>query len=99
MPPAPSCWNELGTIRSNGQYFAQKLLIEFMAKNPTTSATWDIAWDDRGHFTEPHTDHTIGLGTLAVRNYLNDVAGGVDLSLQLDGINYPTCGPHRRFQA
>ena len=34
---------------------------------------WDIVWDDRGHFREPHTDREIGLGTLAVRDYVGDL--------------------------
>ena len=41
---------------------------------PTTwrsdGVDWDIVYDDRGHFTEPHTEKSIGLGTIAVRNYL-----------------------------
>jgi Protein of unknown function C-terminus (DUF2399) len=34
---------------------------------------WDITYDDRGHFTEPHTGHSIGLGTISVREYLASV--------------------------
>jgi hypothetical protein len=32
---------------------------------------WNVVWDDRGHFREPHTDRSVGLGTLSVRNYLS----------------------------
>ena len=35
---------------------------------------WDVVFDDRGHFREPHTDHQIGLGTLAVRRYEDQIA-------------------------
>jgi hypothetical protein len=31
---------------------------------------WDVVYDDRGHFMEPHTEGIIGLGTLNVREYL-----------------------------
>ena len=30
----------------------------------SSGVDWDIVWDDRGHFREPHTGHEIGLGTL-----------------------------------
>ena len=59
---------ELSSISSN--YFTQTLLIAFMKGNPRLTAGWNIAWDDRGHFSEPHTSHEIGLGTLAVRGYI-----------------------------
>ena len=32
------------------------------------AADWDVVYDDRGHFTEPHTKRVIGLGTLNVRD-------------------------------
>ena len=41
-----------------------------MRSHPSLTANWNIAWDDRGHFSEPHTGHEIGLGTLAVRGYI-----------------------------
>ena len=41
-----------------------------MRRHPDLTADWNIAWDDRGHFSEPHTGHEIGLGTLAVRSYI-----------------------------
>jgi DNA topoisomerase 6 subunit A-like protein len=34
---------------------------------------WDVVYDDRGHFLEPHTGRMIGLGTLNVRDYLKKV--------------------------
>lgn len=52
------------------KYFTQTLLIEYMRRRPDATAHWNIAWDDRGHFSEPHTGREIGLGTLAVRSYI-----------------------------
>jgi hypothetical protein len=52
----------------DSQYFCQTLLVDYMQER---DVEWDVVWDDRGHFTEPHTGRTIGLGTLNVRNYLN----------------------------
>lgn len=34
---------------------------------------WDVVYDDRGHFFEPHTDRSFGLGTISVRKYLAEV--------------------------
>ena len=48
----------------DSKYFTQTLLPDFMTDNPELTAEWDIAWDDRGHFREPHTGVQIGLGTL-----------------------------------
>jgi hypothetical protein len=48
-------------------YFTQTLLPDYIAEN---DVNWDVVYDDRGHFREPHTGTVIGLGTLAVRDYL-----------------------------
>ncbi len=55
-----------GKERLDSNYFSQRLLVEYIEE---TGVSWDICWDDRGHFREPHTDREIGLGTLAVRKY------------------------------
>src|SRR5262249_43337876 len=52
------------------QYFNQTLLPEYLAEH---DVSWDIVFDDRGHFTEPHTKASFGLGTIAVRNYLASI--------------------------
>jgi DNA topoisomerase VI subunit A len=91
-----------GVENLDGQYFAQRLLVDFMAENRETTAAWDIAWDDRGHFTEPHTGKVIGLGTLAVRKYLTWVDGATDNGLSIPisfPTAFPTAGPRNRFQA
>ena len=54
------------------QYFIQTVLKDFLEKNPALTAAWDIAYDDRGHFAEPHTGLMIGLGTVAVRDYIEE---------------------------
>jgi hypothetical protein len=52
-------------------YFTQVLLPNYIRDN---GLSWNIAYDDRGHFNEPHTGLTFGLGTINVRNYLSNVA-------------------------
>jgi hypothetical protein len=49
-------------------YFSQTLLPDFIEEH---GVDWDVVYDMRGHFTEPHTNRKIGCGTLEVRNYLN----------------------------
>ena len=34
-------------------------------------SAWDVVYDARGSFEEPHTNRRIGCGTIEVRNYLN----------------------------
>jgi DNA topoisomerase VI subunit B len=53
-------------------YFTQTLLPNYQEEH---GLDWDVVYDDRGHFREPHTDYTIGLGTLSVRNYLASIHG------------------------
>jgi hypothetical protein len=53
-------------------YFSQTLLPNYINEHPEC-ADWDVVYDDRGHFVEPHTKRVIGLGTLNVRHYLNHV--------------------------
>jgi hypothetical protein len=98
----PRILQATGAENLDGQYFAQKLLVPFMAENRETTAAWDIVWDDRGHFIEPHTGKVIGLGTLAVREYVAWVEGaaGNGLSIPISILRaFPTAGPRNRFQA
>jgi hypothetical protein len=89
----------------NGQYFCQHLLPDYMADHPNETASWDIAWDARGHFTEPHTNRTFGVGTLEARGYLADIEAFRSSELPAmtarlsGGYDYPTCGPQNRYGA
>jgi DNA topoisomerase VI subunit B len=49
------------------KYFTQTLLPDYVAEH---GVDWDVVFDDRGHFIEPHGGQKIGLGTLSVRSYL-----------------------------
>jgi hypothetical protein len=52
----------------DSDYFTQTLLIDYVEEN---ECNWDIAFDARGHLSEPHEGATVDLGTLAVRQYLS----------------------------
>ena len=94
----PMILDELEDEKSvNSVYFTQHLLPDFMAAHPAETAAWDIVWDERGHFKEPHTEKEIGLGTLAVRNYLSRCGTGADTEIEQLKTRYPTIGPPHRF--
>jgi len=55
----------------NDQYFTQTLLPDYLNDN---DVDWDVVYDARGHFSEPHDDgkNTFGIGTIEVRTYLRN---------------------------
>jgi hypothetical protein len=81
------------------RYFTQQLLPDYIAEHPEECRDWDIVWDARGHFTEPHTGHETALGTLEVREYLGLRAKAADVVTVDPGILFPTHGPEHRFNA
>ena len=48
-------------------YFSQTLLPDYIEEH---GVDWDVVYDARGHFEEPHTNRRIGCGTIEVGNYL-----------------------------
>ncbi len=70
-------------------YFSQKLLPDYIEE---IGVDWNVVYDARGHFEEPHTNRRIGCGTIEVGNYLRAVkepdiipAGFVDAGLDVIG--------------
>jgi hypothetical protein len=88
-----NCWK-------NSSYFTQHLLPAYLAEFPAQTRDWDIVFDDRGHFTEPHTGKRIGLGTLAVRHFRR--GWHKDIDSVIDGISFgrhcDTVGPDNRYR-
>jgi hypothetical protein len=83
-----------GEVELSGNYFSQTLLVDYMEEYDCSA--WDIVWDARGHFTEPHTGTETALGTLEVRQYLNErpsFKAPYEEALLL----FPTSGPENRF--
>ena len=86
------CWK-------NSSDFTQRLLPDFMAQHGALG--WDVAFDARGHFVEPHTDERVDLGTLDVRRYLHEWTSEVSDDLDVDLSEkplLPTAGPAHRYQ-
>ena len=66
----PPMQKAAGGQELDDQYFTKVLLPKFLNENPELTAKWDIVFDARGHFEEPHTGFNFGLGTVEVREYL-----------------------------
>jgi hypothetical protein len=49
-------------------YFSQTLLPDYVEEH---GAGWNVVYDARGHFEEPHTNRRKGCGTIEVGNYLS----------------------------
>src|SRR5207245_2050286 len=62
---------------------------------------WDVVWDDRGHFNEPHGDGgPIGLGTIRVRNYLAAATGPtLDEEIEIEAAKVKLHGPEHHYGA
>jgi hypothetical protein len=77
-------------------YFLQVLLRDYMEEYDCSN--WDVVWDARGHFTEPHTGRVIPVGTLEVRQYLGDRPElGPAVEVGRDAL-YSTKGPENRYK-
>jgi hypothetical protein len=80
----------------NAAYFTQTLLPDFMAEH---DLDWNVVFDDRGHFIEPHTEHEIGIGTLSVRRYLDANSEPQIHGAELQEPKVGTCGASGNFGA
>ena len=82
--------------RLDDQYFCQTLLPDYMEEH---EVDWDVVFDARGHFAEPHEGVVVNLGTLAVRNYLNKIREAKFEDPELNAAGISTYGPDRNFAA
>jgi hypothetical protein len=77
-------------------YFSQTLLPNYVNEH---GASWDVVYDDRGHFTEPHIKRVIGLGTLNVRSYLSRMHPLKFEEADFDPASVKTYGPDGAYGA
>jgi hypothetical protein len=83
--------------RLNDAYFTQTLLPDAIVDY---GYQWDVVFDERGHFSEPHSQQNkIGLGTISVRNYLGRMRGPSLSDLAVETPELITHGPDHRFGA
>jgi hypothetical protein len=85
------CWKE-------ASYFTQTLLPDYQAEYKTETAHWNVVYDARGHFAEPHMPNNLGLGTLEVRSYVDSWGTVAAFAKEELPKLYPTSGPENRFK-
>jgi hypothetical protein len=73
----------------NSDTFTQTLLPDYQKEHPQETKNWNVYYDARGHFSEPHTGVRLGAGTLEVRRYL--------AAWRTKSVS--TYGPANRFQS
>jgi hypothetical protein len=87
---------ETGADSLKSGYFLQTPLPQYMNKNNRDD--WDLIWDARGHFAEPHTGEVVPIGTVQVRQYVGDrpkLGAAVEINSEAA---YPTKGPEHRYR-
>jgi hypothetical protein len=95
----PAILRLTGHDKLNDKYFTQTLLPDYIEAHLIETRDWDVVFDARGHFTEPHTGHVVDLGTIAVRQYLGErpiPEGPAELD---PGLMASTTGPEHRYRS
>jgi hypothetical protein len=77
-------------------YFTQTLLPDYLQE---TGAEWDVVYDARGHFSEPHDGKSFGIGTLEVRGYLANLRDPSLVDADVEDAKVKTFGPSGNFGA
>src|SRR6266516_881748 len=71
-------------------YFSQTLVPNYIEEN---GVAWNVVYDARGHFEEPHTNRCMGCGTIEVRNYLRAMRAPQIEAARLLNANVNVIGP------
>jgi len=77
-------------------YFSQTLLPDYIEEN---GVDWNVVYDARGHFEEPHTNRRIGCGTIEVDNYLGAVEEPDIVPADFAGASVDVVGPSGNLNA
>jgi hypothetical protein len=77
-------------------YFSQTLLPDYIEEQ---GVDWNVVYDARGHFEEPHTNRSIGCGTIEVRNYLHAMNDPEVVAAEFSDANVDVIGPAGGFSA
>jgi hypothetical protein len=77
-------------------YFSQTLLPDYIDEH---GVDWNVVYDARGHFEEPHTNRRIGCGTIEVGNYLRKMQEPDIVPAELAGANVDIIGPAGNLSA
>ena len=77
-------------------YFSQTLLPDYIEEK---GVSWNVVYDARGHFEEPHTNMSIGCGTIGVRNYIRAMRSPEIVEADLNAGHVRTIGPRGNVAA
>ena len=77
-------------------YFSQTLLPDYIEEH---GEDWNVIYDARGHFLEPHTNRRIGCGTIEVGNYLHKLKEPTVVLAEFADANVDIVGPSGGFSA
>ncbi len=77
-------------------YFSQTLLPNYIEEH---CVDWNVVYDARGHFEEPHTNRSIGCGTIEVGNYLHAMKEPDIVPAEFSGANIDIIGPSGNLSA
>ena len=77
-------------------YFSQTLLPDYIEE---TGVDWNVVYDARGHFEEPHTHRRIGCGTIEVGNYLHAAKDPAIVAAAFADANIDIIGPAGNLSA
>jgi hypothetical protein len=77
-------------------YFSQTLLPDYIEER---GVSWNVVYDARGHFEEPHTNRRIGCGTIEVRNYLEAMKEPSIVEPDFSDASVDIIGPSGGFSA
>ncbi|MBB4369116.1 hypothetical protein GGD63_001904 [Bradyrhizobium sp. cir1] len=77
-------------------YFSQTLLPNYIEEH---GVGWNVVYDARGHFEEPHTNRRIGCGTIEVGNYLRRVKEPEIVSADFADAGIDIIGPSGNLSA
>jgi hypothetical protein len=77
-------------------YFSQTLLPNYIEEH---GVDWNVVYDARGHFEEPHTNRRIGCGTIEVGNYLHAMKKPNVVPAEFADANVDIIGPSGNLSA
>jgi hypothetical protein len=77
-------------------YFSQTLLPDYIEEH---GMDWNVVYDARGHFLEPHTNRRIGCGTIEVGNYLHAMKEPSIVPAEFSDANIDIIGPAGNLSA
>jgi hypothetical protein len=77
-------------------YFSQTLLPDYIEDH---GLVWNVVYDARGHFEEPHTNRRIGCGTIEVGSYLHKLKEPEVVPAEFSNANVDIIGPSGNLSA